>query len=136
MARVRRDEAKAAAELKETERRIKLADQEARMSLLRNLASEKMTDEQKAEMDKLSAIAGASSSDKNCSITTSGGHVNFFADLEAGDTTAKGHKEHDAENKKEQEEYEKKMGILVYLGQDTNELTGDKSWWEKVPEDR
>jgi hypothetical protein len=25
------------------------------------------------------------------------------------------------------------MGILVQLGQDTNELTGEKSWWEKVP---
>merc|ERR1712004_175097 len=31
-----------------------------------------------------------------------------------------------------QEEYEKKVGILVHLGQDTNELTGNKAWWEKV----
>ena len=28
------------------------------------------------------------------------------------------------------------MGILVGLGQDTNELTGEKSWWEKIPSDR
>ena len=25
---------------------------------------------------------------------------------------------------------------MTYLGQDTNELTGEKSWWQKIPEDR
>merc|ERR1711879_676474 len=33
-------------------------------------------------------------------------------------------------------EKEEKVGLLVYLGQDTNELTGERSWWEKIPEDR
>ena len=31
-----------------------------------------------------------------------------------------------------QEEYEKKIGLLTYLGQDSQELTGDKSWWQTV----
>ncbi len=133
IARVRRDEAKAAEEAKETERRIKLADQEARMNLLRNMASDRMSAEQRAEFEQLSK---SSNSKPAVEGSSQGGHVNFFEDLEAGDTTAKGNKEHEAEKKKEQEEYEKKIGLLTYLGQDTNELTGNKAWWEKIPESR
>ena len=55
-------------------------------------------------------------------------HVNFFEDLEAGETTATTNKEHEEEKKKEQEEYEKKVGYLTYLGQDSQELTGEKTW--------
>ena len=60
------------------------------------------------------------------------GHVNFFAHLEEGETTANTNKEHEEEKKKEQEDYEKKIGLLTYLGQDTQELTGEKSWWQSV----
>ena len=62
----------------------------------------------------------------------------MFADLEAGEDIGNkgntGNKEREEEKKKEQEEYEKSVGYLTYLGQDTNELTGDKSWWQKIPE--
>ena len=66
------------------------------------------------------------------------GHVNLFAALEAGQETAdgKGNKEAEAEKKKEQEEYEKKVGYLTYLGQDTEELTGEQVWWKKLPTNR
>ncbi len=55
-------------------------------------------------------------------------HVNLFEDLEAGETTAATNKDNEAEKKKEIEEYEKKVGILTYLGQDSQELTGERSW--------
>ena len=62
----------------------------------------------------------------------------MFADLETGEDIGNkgntGNKEREEEKKKEQEEYEKSVGYLTYLGQDTNELTGDKSWWQKIPE--
>ena len=79
------------------------------------------------------------SSSKPADTSTSDGHVNFFSELEAGEdtgTTSHGNKDREVEKKKEQEEYEKKIGLLTYLGQDTNELTGEKSWWQKIPEDR
>ena len=62
--------------------------------------------------------------------------MNLFSDLEAGETTHKNNAENEKEKKREQEEYEKKVGILVGLGQDSQELSGERAWWEKVPEAR
>ena len=55
-------------------------------------------------------------------------HVNLFEDLESGETTASANKDHEAEKTKEKEDYEKKIGLLTYLGQDSQELTGERSW--------
>ena len=103
------------------------------MTLLRGMATNRMTEDQKAELSRLSEKASSSSSSQPERLE----HVNFFSELEAGDVSMPNqNKDREAEQKREQEEWEKKVGILTYLGQDTNELTGEKSWWQKLPEKR
>lgn len=147
IARVRRDEANAAEEAREVERRSLLAEQEARTSLLRARAREKLGYSDKEEINTLDQskddeepLIGPSVSDlapvADGGVISSSGHVNFFQDLEEGQNSAKGNEEHEEEKKKEQEEYEKKVGYLQYLGQDTEELTGDQVWWKKLPSNR
>ena len=130
--RVRRDEAKAAEEAKEVDRRIRLAEQESRTSLLRDKARSRMI-ESGADLlavdEQVPVNQGA--------VQDTSGHVNFFQQLESGEVgDGKTNKEHEEEKKKEQEEYEKKVGYLTYLGQDTEELTGEQVWWKKLPTDR
>ena len=88
IARVRRDEKKAEEELKEAQRRAKLAEQEARTAILRERARARMGSSaaavaSEADGEEKSAVAAAAVA----SVTNKDGHVNFFMDLEAGETT-------------------------------------------------
>ncbi|KAF2349225.1 CBF1-interacting co-repressor CIR N-terminal domain [Trinorchestia longiramus] len=157
IARVRRDEAKAAEEEKERERRAKLAEQEARTALLRQRAR---TAEETSGLPKIDFIGSGKSEDKAAEnsttensddlssnknldafssqinkpcadIFTESGNINFFKDLETGvgSTNSLTNKDHEAEERAEKEKYEKQIGLLTYLGQDTLEATKSKEWY-------
>ncbi|CAG9770579.1 unnamed protein product [Ceutorhynchus assimilis] len=130
IARVRRDEAKAAEEEKAKQDRAKLAEREARRQLLLEKSRSKL-------LNTTGFIPLDVEDDAKQETSTSGAqeHINFFKEVEEGVAELKQtNKEHDKEVKQEKEKYEKQIGYLTYLGQDTNEALGKKSWYERVPE--
>lgn len=99
---------------------IWLQEQEAKLSLLRNKSKQRYD-------DSVDRPDETKSSEVPC-------HVNFFQDLEDGHVAHTGvNKEYEQEKKEEKEAYEKKIGYLTYLGQDTDEITGNVQWYNKKP---
>lgn len=94
-------------------------EQETKLSFLRNKSKQRYDD----------------SADRPEEIKTEKpSHVNFFQDLEDGHVAHTGvNKEHEKDKKEEKEAYEKKIGYLTYLGQDTDEVTGNVRWYNKKP---
>lgn len=106
IARVRRDEAKAAAEEQARLERVKLAEDEDRMNRMRKNAGTNIEDP-----------FAQRPSDDPC--TSSAGHVNFFAEIEEQERSnlaSGGNKAYQAEKKREHQEWESKMGNLFHLG--------------------
>lgn len=147
IARVRKDEANAAAEEKEKLRRAHKADQETRLNILRKRAREDNEEATVSEAPKAKSSKGLAVQcyDENIRITAlhseikerldKKDHVNFFNDAEENtDGNVKANKEHDEEAKEEKEKYEKQIGYLTYLGQDTNEALGKRNWYDVLPE--
>ncbi|XP_034947530.1 leukocyte receptor cluster member 1 homolog [Chelonus insularis] len=121
IARVRRDEAKAAEEERTKKARAQKAETEARIEHLRQQRREKY-DGRDHDVPTTSQL------------TETHEHINFFKDLEEGKIdNHRPNADHEAEIKAEKEKYEKKIGYLTYLGQDTNEATGAKNWYDEIP---
>ncbi|CAF5148969.1 unnamed protein product, partial [Rotaria magnacalcarata] len=103
IARVLRDEKKAAEEEQKTLRRKTLAEQEARLNNLRAKRGDHLIQFQSSEE--------ATAKEKPLE------HVNLFQLEEKGlKTTNATNDEHEKEKKAETEEFEKKLGLLTYLG--------------------
>ncbi|KAG8520548.1 Leukocyte receptor cluster member 1 [Galemys pyrenaicus] len=120
VARVRRDEAQAREEEKARERRVLLAQQEARTEFLWKKARH-----QNSVPALAAAEAGASSS----------GPVDLFRELlEDGKGVTRGNKEYEEEKRQEKEKQEKALGILTYLGQSAAEAQTQPPWYQLPPE--
>ncbi|CAN8001026.1 unnamed protein product [Ixodes pacificus] len=111
--RVRKDEALAAQQEKELQRRIQLAESEARINFLRGKVQSEGFDFEKAATAQVTTDL------------SSEGHLNFFKDIEKAERNIHAtNADHEKEKKEEKEEYEKKIGLLTYLGQSSSEAAG------------
>lgn len=102
--RVRRDEAKAAEKEQERQKKIAIAESEARINFLR--ANSSTGDSKLIKYDSF----------------LNQDHVNLFDKEEKGISNNEKNKEVEEEKKKEQEAYEKKIGALKYLVDDDLDL--------------
>ncbi|XP_030831436.1 leukocyte receptor cluster member 1 [Strongylocentrotus purpuratus] len=140
IAKVKRDEAQAAEEEKEKEGRIALAEQEARTEKLRIKARNKSFgnaiygyEEEEIGPQPMPDVAPTGVSPSQPLPRT---HINFFSEIEAGSNTNTGNKDHEAEKKQEQDAYEKKIGLLVGLGQSAIETQPVKPWYQQNREEK
>ena len=103
-----------------------LQEQEARTALLRQRAR---GGTQESHLPKKEDPDG-SPPKPTADIFTEEGNINFFKDLEKGAGHSATNKEHQEEERNEKEKYEKQIGLLKYLGQDTVELNKGKEWYQ------
>ncbi|CAH0729815.1 unnamed protein product, partial [Brenthis ino] len=119
IARVRKDEAEAAEKDRQEKLRIANAEREARLNTLKQKSKQKLI---QLDIQPQNSVQYQEPQE----------HINLFSDIDNAVQTT--NKEHDREIKEKREDYEKKIGYLTYLGQDTNETLGKKNWYELPPE--
>ncbi|XP_017481545.1 PREDICTED: leukocyte receptor cluster member 1 [Rhagoletis zephyria] len=124
IARVRRDEAAAKEEEQKRKDKLQLAESEARINFLR-----KKSGLPERRNSNIQESLGLSTKDD---ISADPQHVNLFADYRSHIKTT--NKALEEEKKEEREKYEKQIGYLTYLGQDTNESLKLRSWYEVAPQ--
>lgn len=101
--------------------RIENADREARLNVLKQKSKQRLLESGIVETETLETTETPSE------------HINLFENFDHAIKTT--NKDHDNEVKEKKEEYEKKIGYLTYLGQDTNEALKKKNWYEVLPEE-
>ncbi|XP_003740301.1 leukocyte receptor cluster member 1 [Galendromus occidentalis] len=112
--RVRKDEAEAAAKEKELQKRAKVAELEASLDVLRKRNADKCDTARSPDVIDVSIV--------NPSGSSGAGHLNLFRDIEIHEGKFHGtNAEAELDKKREVEDWEKKVGILQYLGQSTSE---------------
>ncbi|XP_022113510.2 leukocyte receptor cluster member 1 homolog [Pieris rapae] len=120
IARVRKDEAEAAEKERQEKKRIEQADKELRLSILKQKS--------KINLESLNIQTNCNNFKE---VEKDLVHINLFDHIEHSNN--KTNKDHDREVKEKKEEYEKQIGYLTYLGQDTNEALGKKNWYDIAP---
>ncbi|XP_074075950.1 leukocyte receptor cluster member 1 [Macrotis lagotis] len=122
VARVRRDEAQARDEQRERERRALLAQQEARTDLLRKRA-------RRLPLPPAAEPPAPGAQDPR--------PLDLFRELVAeGKGPAGGNREYEEEKRQAQEQQEKALGVLTYLGQSAAEAQTRPPWYQRPPEPR
>ncbi|KAK6192032.1 hypothetical protein SNE40_003583 [Patella caerulea] len=124
--RVRKDEEKAAEEEKEKERKIALAEQEARTDILRSRAKDRIQYTTGGQTDQ---ITSGSSLQIVPSAIEKSGNINFFQEIEDGLRKQGINEEHAKEKKAEKEKWEKSIGLLTYLGKSNIEEQNETPWY-------
>ncbi|XP_022082361.1 leukocyte receptor cluster member 1 homolog [Acanthaster planci] len=130
--RVKRDEARAADENKQRQERAALAEQEARTALLRRKARQLTSSDDSPPSGSVQddRLALRASLDQGIQSL----HVDLFSDLGSEKPKGEKNKEHEKEEKAAKEQYEKKIGLLAYLGQSSAEAQTAKPWYFKPPD--
>lgn len=110
-----------------------MADQEAKINLLRERVKHKRPTTEQSPTFQTPLDHSLPPSTTLTEVPSE--HVNFFNELESGKyVSTKVNADHVKEKKDEQEKYEKQIGYLTYLGQDTNEATGKRDWYDVAPQ--
>ncbi|XP_041087794.1 leukocyte receptor cluster member 1 [Polyodon spathula] len=107
VARVRKDEARAAEEARERQRRVERAEQEARTNFLRSKCRASLPESGNAALVGKEEEEGGKEGEK---------HLDLFGERDLGGGEKRGNKDYEADKKQEQEKRERAIGLLVSLG--------------------
>lgn len=124
--KVRKDEQRALEEQAEKLRKADIAEQERRIQQLRNKFNVNQSVDQTVDCVDRSNVASTSRTKQKIEPADNG-HLNLFQQ----EYESSKNKAHELEKKNEQEQWERKVGILNYLG---GNKQADVPWYERPPD--